>query len=257
MFRNRKIPKILGPYGPMVVFFLLTLGCSGGALAPGGGGALGENPAPVSQVAFNPGSVQSGGEGHGQEQKKTPNAASVSLPDGKSNCGVDLSEAQEIFSSEGPVLHLSFGGESGPFAGITTVNANRFGRSPIPECPTAVPIVENGQKRFQIPGFVRVVATFTDDSGKKFQSLPKVITCQAVCATPPCEVCIDLKDASEIPDSEGVDPPAGEPSDGFKRPIDLDDLTPVQDPAPSLPILLKPNIDLSNPLKIRPGTLNP
>jgi len=258
MFQNRKTLNILGSYGLMAAFFLTAVACSGtGALAPGGG-ALGENPPAAGQVAFNPGSVQSGGEGHGQEQKKTPHFVSVTSKDGRGNCGIPATEVQEVFAPEGPILHLSFGGtETGTFSGITTAGTGRFGRGPVPECPTAVPIVEGGVRRFQIPGFVRIVATLTDASGKNFQSLPKIVSCQAECASPPCEVCIDLKDASEIPDSEGVDPIPGETDDGLKR-IDPDLFKPIdEDSGQNLPVLFQPKIDPSHPLKLNTGPLNP
>ncbi|MFO1462333.1 MAG: hypothetical protein U1F66_01005 [bacterium] len=263
----RSSPKkstILTAYGLAAGFFLLAMGCVGisgsrnpagsGAAAPGGN-AVGENSAALAEAALNPGSVQSGGEGHGQEQKKTPNYVSVNPKEGRGNCGVPRGEAQEVFVPEGPVLQLAFSSsETGPFSGAKTLNANRFGQSGIPECPLVLPM-NDGTRRFMSIHFVRVVATWTDAAGKSFESLPKVITCQAVCETPSCEVCIDLKAESEIPDSERIVSAPSEPEDGLKR-IDWDGLPSLEETNPRGLRPLNPNIDLNGPLKTSPSGLN-
>lgn len=215
----------LGLLAPLPIFCALVLACSGATGPAGlgggpGGAAVGENsgggPIAAAEVGFNPGPIQAGGEGHGQETRKFDNVVFVGTKDGRSNCGVRGSEMQVLFPAEATqpaLMSWASGFETGPFGALQERSMGGFGRVPLPQCPLVV-MVQTDQFQTRMTGkFLKLVATYTDSSGNFFQSEPHVMPCPptcvtqpcpAICAEPPCEVCLNLKAESEIAEEDRV-----------------------------------------------------
>lgn len=218
---------------PLLCAFLWACAGAGGPAAPGGGpggAAVGENlaagPVAAPEAAFNPGSIQVGGEGHGQEGRKANNVAVVKTKDGRGNCGIPVAESQLLFPEEEPKPQLMSwvsGFEAGPFGAFEERSMGGFGMTPLPECPLMV-TVEGEQFQARMNGrFLKLVAVYTDAAGKFFQSEPLVMpcpprcigqNCPALCPAPPCQTCLQLKEESEIAEEDRVrNPPALRPVD--------------------------------------------
>lgn len=208
---------------PLLCAFLWACAGAGGPAAPGGGpggAAVGENfaagPVAAPEAAFNPGSIQVGGEGHGQEGRKVHNVATVKTKDGRGNCGSAPGDFQPLFEGTGPqpvLMSWVSGFETGPFGAFQERSMGSFGRTQLPQCPLMV-TVQGEQFQSTMRGrFLKLAAAYTDPSGKFFQSEPLVMPCPplcvgqecpAICAAPPCETCLQLKEESEIAEEDRV-----------------------------------------------------
>lgn len=236
---------------PLLCAFLWACAGAGGPAAPGGGpggAAVGENLAAGSvaapEAAFNPGSIQAGGEGHGQEGRQASNVATVKTKDGRGNCGALPGDLQAHFEGDAvqPML-MSWvsGAELGPFGAFQEKSMGSFGRTALPQCPLMVTVQGEQFQATMRARFLKLMATYTDPSGKFFQSEPMVMpcppvcvgqTCPAICAAPPCDTCLQLKDETEIAEADRVRGETAPPS-------------PVDFVPPSLPSI--EDRDLANP----------
>lgn len=198
----------------------LVLACSAGTGGGGGGGlpSGGNGGAGVGEVAVNLNSAtgldtntntnnqnnftspQAGGEGHGQEGKKQFRIT-VGLKEGPSNCGLFGENSHDIFppgEEESPQLNATFGTlESGPFYNPRIQPMGSQGRVSLLPCPDLIrrrteQVIFND---FINVDFTSVQATYTDPTGKFFQSESKVLDCSVEsCTVLPCEICLTLEE---------------------------------------------------------------